>query len=273
MPDKEKETLKKLHVVLVEILDEFVRVCEENNFTYFLTAGTLLGAVRHKGFIPWDDDIDVAMPRKDYEKMLNYYKNNNCSNYYLFSRINTSNSRCINEAFAKICKKNTLVARVNYKKENYSGIWIDIWPFDNCYKPLVFFQTKIIKFLNKIYLNKNSIHSLNKKNKSHAIKTAFSFIPEKFIDYLLRYLYIIFNNRTTRYISFFCAKYGHIRETHKLIELFSLRKVLFNNKYYDAPNDYDSFLKTKYGNYMEIPSEDNRDNHPHEYVIFRNEEK
>ena len=62
------EILDKIHACGQEILDEFVRICEENHLKYYLIAGTLLGAVRHKGPIPWDDDVDVCMPREDFEK-------------------------------------------------------------------------------------------------------------------------------------------------------------------------------------------------------------
>lgn len=62
--------LNKLHNLQVQILDEIVRICDSNNMDYFLIGGTLLGAIRHKGFIPWDDDLDIAMPRKSYDKFI-----------------------------------------------------------------------------------------------------------------------------------------------------------------------------------------------------------
>ena len=66
----DKETLDKLHQVEMEILDDFVKVCEKHKLRYFLTGGTMLGAVRHSGFIPWDDDVDIGMPREDYDKFI-----------------------------------------------------------------------------------------------------------------------------------------------------------------------------------------------------------
>jgi len=114
----DNEILKNLHFTLIEILDEFVKICNENNLTYFLTAGTLLGAVRHKGFIPWDDDIDIAMPRSDYNKFLALHKNHINSKFYIYSRkfpVDTENHY---KKYFKFCKKGTLFAREDWLQEN-----------------------------------------------------------------------------------------------------------------------------------------------------------
>ena len=79
----EQNFLIELRKVQLQILDEFIDICNKNNYIYFITAGTLLGAIRHKGYIPWDDDIDVAMPRKDYENFIDFYNNYNSKYFYL----------------------------------------------------------------------------------------------------------------------------------------------------------------------------------------------
>jgi lipopolysaccharide cholinephosphotransferase len=123
----EHNTLKQLQNVLHEILDEFVRICEENSLTYFLASGTLLGAVRHKGFIPWDDDIDVAMPRKDYEIFLNIFENNTETNYYVLSNRGSQNKFMLYRGLAKFCKEGTIFAASNIPNpDKYPGIFIDI---------------------------------------------------------------------------------------------------------------------------------------------------
>ena len=78
-----QDILDKLHKVELEILDDFVKICNKNNLTYFLTGGTMLGAVRHNGFIPWDDDIDIGMPRKDYDEFIKIAPKELGNKYYL----------------------------------------------------------------------------------------------------------------------------------------------------------------------------------------------
>ena len=79
----DEETLKHLHDLELMILKDFIKICEENNLNYYMYAGSLLGTIRHKGFIPWDDDLDIAMPRKDYNKFRKIAKNELDKKYYL----------------------------------------------------------------------------------------------------------------------------------------------------------------------------------------------
>ena len=75
LKELDNDTLKKLQEVELEILEEFDRICKKHNLTYFAVGGTLIGVIRHEGFIPWDDDIDLGMPRKDYDKFIEICEN------------------------------------------------------------------------------------------------------------------------------------------------------------------------------------------------------
>ena len=98
------ETLKHLQQVQMKILKYFIEVCEENNLTYFIYGGSLLGTIRHKGFIPWDDDIDVIMFREDFEKLNNIFEKSIDSKY---SFINVLNEETFPYTFGRLLLKNT----------------------------------------------------------------------------------------------------------------------------------------------------------------------
>ena len=122
----ERELLRKVQLTQLEIAKEIRRVCEENDIPYFLTCGTLLGAVRHQGFIPWDDDVDVWMPRADYEKLEQIVNSETDTPYRV---MNFHNTNGFTLAYGKLVHTGTsLVEHVAGAVD--TGLFVDIFPFD-----------------------------------------------------------------------------------------------------------------------------------------------
>ena len=121
--------MKRIWAVEMEMLDWFDRFCRRNCLRYWVGYGTMLGAARHKGFIPWDDDIDVIMPRPDYERMKKCIQDE-LPEYYFFQNSYTEN---IVIAFSKIRDSRTTAYEKSWGKSMHMGIFIDIFPLDGAY--------------------------------------------------------------------------------------------------------------------------------------------
>lgn len=134
-------TLKHLQNVQIMILKYFIKICEENNLTYFIYGGSLLGTIRHGGFIPWDDDIDVIMFREDFEKLNKIFeKNIDCK--YRF--INVLNEETYHYTFGRLMLKNTLFEEWWASQVDYThNIFIDVFILDNIPK------NKLKRFIHK----------------------------------------------------------------------------------------------------------------------------
>jgi lipopolysaccharide cholinephosphotransferase len=250
----------KLRSVMLEILDEFVRICDKNKFSYFLAYGTLLGAVRHKGFIPWDDDIDVGMPRNDYERFLDIFQKNTETNYYVYNYVD----------YAKLCKKGTVYAESHLNPKDYWGIFIDIWPFDNCVSLFLPIQIRLIAIAKKLYRLKTKKDIPQKKIKRFINKLICFLLPLQFIRVLRRETIFLFNKFTTKNISSFAGIYDYKKENHKYNTIFPVTNIHFEGKYYKAPGKWDIYLSKLYGNYMELPPVEQRINHNPKFILFDN---
>lgn len=126
----DQRLLKKLQNVETEILSVVADFCDEHHIQYSLYAGTALGAVRHKGFIPWDDDIDICMLREDFERFQAEWMSAGVPGYYL-EPAGPETDSTINHA--KVCKEGTVLAsREEYRRPVRHGIWVDIFPLDRC---------------------------------------------------------------------------------------------------------------------------------------------
>ena len=143
-----KEILSKLHEFNIQALDEVVRICDKYNITYYLLGGTLLGAVRHKGFIPWDDDLDIGMPRQDLIKFESVLKSELGDRFFYQSM---DSEKEYDHYFSKIRINNTLLIEANDAvNSKHQGIFIDIFPLDKGKKHIDIIQKIRWKFVKAI---------------------------------------------------------------------------------------------------------------------------
>lgn len=255
------ETLKHLQKVQLMMLKDFIEICEKNNINYFAIGGTLLGAIRHEGFIPWDDDIDVIMFRKDFEKLNNYMTTNSNEKYHL---INVLNEETYHYTWARFNLKNTLLEewwadQVNYKV----NIFIDIFIMDNIPK------NKFKRFIHRwssFTLNQLVQYSLVKFENTSKFKQ----IIQQSAYYILKLLPISPMRIKKKCIKTY-RKYENIEceevcdfpslmhmPIYNKKDFIPLKKVKFEDIEINVPNNYDKILTRLYGNYMELPPEDKR---------------
>ena len=121
-------TISEIQKIDLELLKQFLKICDKHNLKYYIIGGTLLGAIRHKNFIPWDDDIDVAMPRKDFDIFLKVANNELKDNYKLSTYFNNKEHRYY---LPKLVDLNTTIMEKRYEKINKeTHVFIDIFPID-----------------------------------------------------------------------------------------------------------------------------------------------
>ena len=260
---------KEIKKIELDILKYFHNFCEENNLTYFLAYGTLLGAVRHKGFIPWDDDIDIFMPRNDYEKFFKkFYKKNKNKNIEIIS---IYNNQKFYVPIIKLINKNTFLDEKCNKYQFPIGIWIDIFPLDNMSsdleKSLSLHRT--VRFYN--FFRYHKIWNF-KFLKNEKIIENIKICTHKLIQVLiyfvsLKYLILKIDDISKKYKKEDNSKYiGYVAsyDNSFLLERdwFKERVLLdFEGYKFWAPKEWDKVLKNNYGDYMKIPPENKRKGH------------
>ena len=259
--------LQKLHQVELEIMDEIHRLCIKHHISYFLDSGSALGAVRHGGFIPWDDDIDIGMLRDDYERFLEVAKHELDNRFYLHTNETDPNYLLF---FAKIRKNNTQFRVEGDEQYAHHGIWVDIFPFDNISSnPIIAkWEIKVGRMLKRLYGNR--VGGMNRLSKLSRMKYyLICWIPincfrQWFEKFCLRYY-----GCNTKYVT--CFSYKMARQFNLLFPqsaFSSFKPCKFEDRQYFLMSDYETYLRTMYGNYMAFPPKDKRICHINGIVSF-----
>ena len=252
------DDLRKLQLVELEILKEFDAFCKKHDLKYSLYAGTALGAVRHGGFIPWDDDIDVCMTRDDYDKFLKLYRENPIDGYYL-QGTDDPNYEHIN--FSKLRKNGTKFGtEMDVKLYDHVGIFLDIFPFDKVpndkkKRKKFFFNVKLwlvytrgyaytkgskfLKIVSKLLLLKSRKRQLKIRNK----------LEKKILSYRTM-------EKDYSLASLACP--ASLNNIFPADVLDDVQQIDFEGTKASIYKDYDSALRITFGNYMQLPPEEER---------------
>lgn len=264
------EMLKSVQKVELEILLKFDSICKKYNIRYQLFSGTLLGAIRHKGFIPWDDDIDVCMLRDDYEMFLRKCDIQDLGETF-FLQTNITDPTSIIQ-FAKLRKNNTIFEPDNeVGSASHKGIYIDIFPLDNVkpYTKKGERQYKSFNFWYSIVTSSVKSRVLTASTLSKKIIRWFFYIitkivPKQYIDKKIQKILKQFNNEKTEYVNHLSNGTTGIRPKRFLMKravFEDMINVEFEGHFFPAPRDYDSVLSQSYGDYMTLPPVEERKSH------------
>lgn len=259
------EELKILQNTELKILTAVAAFCEKHGLRYFLDSGTLIGAIRHDGFIPWDDDIDISMPCEDYYRFLEIAPAELGEDFFI---LNHETSDHFFNSYTKVCLKGTTVLPVNWKFWDIPHCaWIDIFPMfyaDNDRE--IRRKKRIYQFcslLQKKNYYKNCMLVDNYKTTKNVIAYTFhcamGIIPVKVRKKLhSRLLNRIWARKDGRYL---CRCAIIIRKFEKGSYMGPKRYHKFEQFSFRIPNDFDKVLRTEYGDYMQMPPEDKRGGH------------
>ncbi len=267
------EELRKIQLLQLGMIEELHRVCELHNISYVLYGGTLLGAVRHKGYIPWDDDADIAMLREDYEKFkqvaneLNpeicFFQDSDTDKYYRWG-------------YGKLRRTGTKFVRLYQEHlKCRNGLFIDIFPLDDIPKslPMQMLQDFYCYCLRKIAWSE--VGKVQKRGFKRLWFSLLNKIPMSFVVKRQKALHKKSRNSSDNKVT--CLLFPSLGKFYfksPLKERYGMPKTWFKERaLYDFEGrkfygikDYDSFLKYEYRDYMTLPPENKRKVHPVSYI-------
>lgn len=267
--------------IITDVLREFHEICHRNGLTYYAVGGTAIGAVRHKGIIPWDDDIDVAMPRPDYDRFMEICRNQDLGNYELVSSENRDD---YNLSFPKLCNKNTTLVE-RWDTPCVIGLFIDIFPLDGASDD----REEMQRMVEKYRKMKNKVEAISTHN-TFGEYVSLLLTPKEWGRFVTKTIGFFFRKRykkmllnrmdklsrtypfeTSPNVINYAGAYG-IRELFKKESLKGeVYSVPFEDIVIDMMPDVETHLQGIYGDYMQLPPEDKRI--PHHLKAFYDLEK
>lgn len=268
--------LLKLQDAEFEVLLEVRRICEKYKLTYYLSGGTYLGAVRHQGFIPWDDDMDIAIPRSDYQKFVRIVdkelpKGMEFKSFYTdpeyrhpVARINNNKVHIINHSF---------------KQDRIEAAWVDIFPLDGMpeinilaqiHKARLLWRRVMIGWAN--YKNLQELKPNRPWYEKVLMLIGRTLKPGRFMNLTNQYRKL--EKTLMRYSDISSKVYMNFNGAYRFNSIMSKESYYgdgalytFRNEKFNAPENYDAYLTKIYGNYMQLPPEDQRNKHCTEVIV------
>lgn len=274
----DNDTLRKLQLCELDILRDFVKICEENNLTYFGFAGTAIGAIRHGGFIPWDDDIDMGILRKDYDKLAEIIKRD-WSDKYTF--VDASEYGDYSNMNAHIVLNGTKFVETCAKGLTYpQGIFLDIFPFDNAPSDEKKREKHIRNswLLSKVLILKHIPFLVlpfkgTKAKLCHIVTAIIWFflnlfcVSHKFLHKIVLNYCSKYKNEDTGYYYYSCSS-SRQGTVFSKDDFYPLRKIKYEDLELDFPKNVEKGLNRVYGDFMQLPPPEKRVNHCPQELAF-----
>jgi len=272
-----KEQLSRLQDTLNSMMDDIISLCERYDIAYQLGGGTALGAVRHGGFIPWDDDVDLNMPRKDHDRFVKLFRREYGERYWVHTATDSENYGLL---LSRVLLKGTSVRTREDFWNDECGAFIDIFIIENT------FDNRVLRTLHgyaclgfgfaqscrKFYRDRVQLMKLlNPQDKDSDYRKAFltkirigrvlSFGSMDWWTHVTQRVYTMCKNEHSKYVSVPSGKGHFFGELYLREDLCSISDFMYDGKLRHVPGNYDLYLRRLYGDYMKIPDPDKLEHH------------